>query len=76
MDRPRRSYGQQFYRYYSAYNRKTDEPIIIHGTARDCASAMGVMTNSFFAYLTRQRKGKINGKFEIFEDGREVDDYE
>ena len=53
----------------------TDEPIVIHGTARDCASAIHVKLETFFEYLSRQRKGLINGKWEIFEEGREVDDY-
>lgn len=75
-NKTKRSFGQQFYRYYSVYNRMTDEPIVIHGTARDCASAIHVKLETFFEYLSRQRKGLINGKWEIFEEGREVDEHE
>lgn len=75
-NKTKRSFGQKFYRYYSVYNRMTDEPIVIHGTARDCASAIHVKLESFFEYLSRQRKGLINGKWEIFEEGREVDEHE
>ena len=68
---PRRS---KFYKYYSAYNRRTDEPIFIHGTAEACARAMGVQISTFYQYVTRIHRGTHVGKYDIFEEGREVDE--
>ena len=64
----------EFYRYYSVYNRKTDEPIFIHGTAVRCAEAMGVKKSTFYQYVTRMRKGEYRKKYDIVEEGREVDE--
>lgn len=57
---------------YSVYNRKTDQPIYIYGTAQQCAAAMGVTVHSFYTARTRSQKGQ-NKKYEIFDDGDEVD---
>ena len=64
----------QFYRYYSAYNRRTDEPIFIHGTAATCAHAMGIKVNTFYQYVTRMHRDAYIGKYDIVEEGREVDE--
>ena len=50
---------------YSVYERGTDRPIMIHGTAEECARALGVARSSFYAYLVRQRKGQPQ-QIEIF----------
>jgi hypothetical protein len=43
---------------YSVYDNATDMPIIIDGTAKECAAAMGVRLQSFYRTVTRQKNGK------------------
>lgn len=74
MQRKRRELKTEFYRYYSVYDRRTDEPVFIHGTADVCASAMGVKLSTFYQYITRMRKGEHRKKYDIVEEGREVDE--
>lgn len=60
---------------YSVYSAKTDTPLIIYGTARACAEAMGITKNSFYRSLMRTRQGKINiRKWAVYED--EVEELE
>lgn len=57
---------------YSVYHRKTDEPLVIYGTSKECAKAMGIRVNSFYRYIVRMRQGKIKlRKWLVYED--EVD---
>jgi hypothetical protein len=68
-----RKYGPrrpEFYKYYSVYDRKTDTPVFIHGTARECAKAMGVTRNSFYCYMTRNRRGEPC-RYDIYVDDKE-----
>ena len=62
------------YKFYSVYNRKTDEPVYIHGTARECAEAMGVKVNTFYNYVHRNKTGKLYCKYEIIVDDKEDED--
>lgn len=41
---------------YSVYERGTDRPIYIHGTAAECAAALGIAVHTFHTYVTKQRK--------------------
>lgn len=60
---------------YSVYNKKTDAPIVIYGTSKECANAMGIRLNSFYKHIVRMRKGKTNTtKWLVFEDEKEEDD--
>ena len=60
---------------YSVYDSKTEMPLIIYGTSKECAKAMGVTLNSFYRYLIRVREGKIKlHKWLVYED--EVDELE
>lgn len=60
---------------YSVYHIKTEMPLVIYGTSKECAEAMGVTLNSFFRYIMRIKEGKIQArKWLIYED--EVDDME
>lgn len=60
---------------YSVYHKKTDEPLILYGTSKECAIAMGITVNSFYRYICRLRGGKIKiRKWSIYED--EVEDFE
>ena len=34
---------------YSVYDRRTDQPVIIYATARECAAAMGLTEMSFYS---------------------------
>ena len=64
---------------YSVYRRGTDEPVIIHGTAKQCARAMHIQVDSFRTMLDKQRNGKPGGsmKWEIYRDDEEgLDDGE
>ena len=54
-------------RRYTVYNNKTDAPVIVDGTAKECEKAMGICENSFYCVLSRVRKG-INRKWSIFSD--------
>lgn len=61
--------------WYSVYNAKTDEPLVIFGLAKECAKAMGITLNSFYRSVMRTRQGKIKiRKWAVYED--EVEDAE
>ena len=50
-------------------------PIYIHGTAEECAAALGVTVQTFYNYITRFRAGpRTPKKIEIFRDEKEDDD--
>ena len=56
-------------RRYSVYHQKTEQPLIIYATARQCADAMGIKRNSFYRYIVRMRGGKIQlRKWAVYED--------
>jgi hypothetical protein len=59
------------YKRYSVYNRKTDMPVIIHGTTPECMAATGLTKSSFYIYVTRTRKNAKLGKYDIYEDDPE-----
>lgn len=48
------------YKLYTVYNNKTDFPIIVDGTAEECAAAMGLKTvGNFFNTVVRARNGYL-----------------
>ena len=60
---------------YSVYHKKTDQPLVLYGTSKECAKAMGISINSFYRYICRMRGGKIKlRKWAVYED--EVEDVE
>jgi hypothetical protein len=63
-------------RRYSVYDRRTDQPIVIHGTAHHCAAVLGVRLKTFYVYISRARKGRPGApqKYEIFTDDEDEDD--
>lgn len=64
-------------RMYSVYSKKTDQPLIIYATSKDCAKAMGIKVNSFYRYICRMRGGKIElRKWVVYEDGKAIDNDE
>lgn len=56
------------FKYYSVYRRKTDMPVIIHATSRECLEVMGVSPATFYCYVTHTRNGTRKCKYEIFVD--------
>ena len=59
-------------RRYSVYRAKDDTPIIISGTAKACAEALGIRLNSFFIQVIRARDPNANhSRYVIYEDGVE-----
>ena len=58
---------------YSVYERGTDRPICIYGTAEECAAALGVTLDGFYKLLWRQRHSDAPKGVEIFEDTDEED---
>lgn len=63
-----------YYKYYSVYNRHTDEPVIIHGTTPECMAATGLTKRSFYIYVTRTRQNAKKGKYDIYVDDPEEDE--
>ena len=58
---------------YSVYDNKTDFPVIIDGTADECARALNRSRNSFYCLVNRVRKGR-NKRYTILQ--RMVDEEE
>lgn len=42
---------------YSVWNNKTDDIVIVDGTAEETAKAMGVTMKSFYTIVSRSKKG-------------------
>lgn len=59
------------YKHYSVYDRRTDEPVVIYGTAQECMEILGVTLNTFYIYVTRTRKGFGKRKYDIYVDDPE-----
>lgn len=57
---------------YSVYDNRTDFPVVIGGTAAECARAMKVTLASFYCCVNRARTGKVNRWTIIkeYEDGK------
>lgn len=56
----KRGRPQAPYKLYTVYNNNTDMPIIVDGTAAECAAAMGLKTvGNFFNTVVRARSGYL-----------------
>ena len=44
---------------YTIYDNRTDMPVIVDGTAEQCAKVMGIKLITFYSYITHTKKGKI-----------------
>lgn len=55
---------------YSVYSKKTGQPVIIFGTADECAAAMGLCSRGgFYTTYTKLKNGTITSeKWEIYRD--------
>lgn len=60
--------GKRLVKYYSAYRRKTDMPVIIHGTLGECMTALGISKATFQQYLSHTRYGTRKCRYEVFVD--------
>lgn len=56
------------YRRYSIYRRSDDMPIAIFESAERCAEILGIDTETFRQYLSRQNQGVYHRGVEIFRD--------
>lgn len=67
---PKGCYERRKHNRYTVYNRKTDMPVMIGGTARECAKAMGVTLPSFYSIYSRFKNGRLDSgaKWEVFPD--------
>lgn len=70
---PKGRYERTNYCTYTVYNRRTDFPVIIGGTAQECAAAMKISLGSFHTIYTKLKNGnkRATRKWEIFRDGSE-----
>ena len=55
---------------YTVYDRRTDMPLVIGGTAKECAAAMGITLGSFRTIYSKFKNGNKQStrKWEIFLD--------
>lgn len=56
---------------YTVYKNKNDELVIVDGTAKECAEAIGCSLDSFYTMVSNERTGKVK-KWKIitrYEDG-------
>jgi predicted DNA-binding transcriptional regulator YafY len=52
-------------------------PVVVYGTAKECAEAIGVSVRSFYRYISRIREGKISSrKWDVYEDGESEEENE
>lgn len=70
MARPRGHPMGAVNNYYTVYNRRTDLPVVIGGSARECAAAMKISLGSFHTIYTKLKNGnkRATRKWEIFRD--------
>lgn len=60
---------------YSVYDKRTDMPVIIGGTAPECAAAMRVALGSFWTIYTKLKRGLLKSdRWEIYRDEGDLDE--
>ena len=50
--------GTRKLKRYTVYNNKTDFPVIVNGTHRECAEAMGISLDTFYKYTSTRKTTK------------------
>ena len=55
---PTQKVSRKYLKKYTVYNNETDFPVIIDGTFRECAAAMGISPSSFHKTLNRCKNGE------------------
>ena len=58
--------GSRHFCRYSVYDNRTDFPLIIDGTADECAAALNRSRGSFYCLVDRVRQGK-NKRYSILQ---------
>ena len=61
-------------KYYSVYDRHTDQPIIIHGTRLECMETTGLTMATFYSYVTHTRTGNHKRRYDIYPDEEDEED--
>lgn len=59
------------YKYYSAYDRKTDMPVVVHGSTGECLRILGIARATFYSYVSHTKNGTRKCKYEIYVDEEE-----
>ena len=50
------------YKHYSVYEGEDEIPLVIYGTVKECASAMGVKPHTIYEYACRMKRNKFKLK--------------
>ena len=65
--------GMYCHKRYSVYKGKDEVPLVIYGTSRECAEAMGIKLRSFYEYISKIKNGTLKSqRWLVYED--EVDE--
>ena len=64
------------YKYYSVYKSGTDEPVIIHATAKEIQKRLGITDQTFRTYASHTRHGSRSNKYDIYLDDTEDEEDE
>lgn len=59
------------YKFYSVYKSGTDEPVIIHATAKEIQKRLGLTDQTFRTYVSHTRHGTRSDKYQIYVDDLE-----
>ena len=62
------------YKFYSVYRSGTDEPVIIHATAKEIRERLGITDQTFRTYASHTKNGTRKNPFDIYLDEPEEDD--
>ena len=62
------------YKFYSVYKRGTDEPVIIHATAKEIQKRLGITDQTFRTYVSHTKLGTRKNKYDIYLDEPENDE--
>ncbi len=60
--------------HYSVYDRRTDQPILVYATMKECLEIIGLTTATFYSYLTFTRNGKHKRRYDIYKDEEDEED--
>jgi len=53
---------------YTVYNNRTDELVVLDGTAKECAQRLGIGVNTFYGYISRIKNTGKPKKWTILRD--------
>lgn len=51
--------GNKLHTYYTVYDNRTDQLVILDGNAQQCADAMGITRQSFYSTFVLVKKGML-----------------